>query len=306
MPPSGSNEGPPAFFVAFEDYTFNRSLSVPDNFKTLAAKRGWGVGSKLWHRQWKACFGRAYAADQDPFDFFKTFSGYRVDRATSVLENFKRLAIRRHWGAGSKLWRRQWRACFGTVYTNDDNPFNGDGDSFAGTADSSAAFKPDHTATLETEFKRMALHEGLKPSDDNYAERRTHFYQQEFTRFFGNDKLRNLQKLCRIIDVPVGDTITQCKKALQDLDVMINLVNLINHMRTLPPEQTLDNMAVLEVAAKEFAGPCKEVGLIRFESWEAFSRYTKRNPFPKRAAKANGFVNNLLREMQKLSSRCTA
>lgn len=87
---------------------------------------------------------------------------------------------------------------------------------------------------------------------------------------------------------------------------MINLVNLINHMRTLPPEQTLDNMAVLEVAAKEFAGPCKEVELVKFKSWEAFSRYTKRNPFPKRAAKANGFVNNLLREMQKLPSRRTA
>ncbi|KKY26522.1 hypothetical protein UCDDS831_g01182 [Diplodia seriata] len=249
MPRPGPHEGSPTFFVTFNDYTFNSSRTVLDNFKALATKRGWGVDSKLWRRQWRTCFNRAYTDDQNPFD----------------------------------------------DDDDDDDDGNSDDSNFSDTDTSSSDFSndftPNPTVPLHVEFKRMALHEGLKFSDDDYASRRARFFHQQFNHFFGEDRLGNYQKLCRIVGVPVGPTVTQCKKELKDRHVMINLVNLVNHMRTLPSEETLDSKTGLKRAGEE----CNVVPLIKFENFASFRHYTRKHTFPRERAKADGFINTLLR-----------
>ncbi|OJD37037.1 uncharacterized protein BKCO1_8000124 [Diplodia corticola] len=202
-----------------------------------------------------------------PAFFFDAFPDYTFRASATVRTNFKALAAQRGWATGSKRWRRQWRACFGRAYAQDD-----DDDAF-----DSGGFAPDPTAPLEHEFGRMALHEGFGRRDKGYAARRA------------PRALLRPAKLCRIVDVPVGSSITQCKKELKDHGVMINLVNLMNHMRSLPREDRLDNLGSLE--------PCKEVKLVKFENWKSFRSYTKKHTFPRNAAKANGFINTLLRKI---------
>lgn len=87
---------------------------------------------------------------------------------------------------------------------------------------------------------------------------------------------------------------------------MINLVNLVHHMRSLPPD----------VAANPDALPYPEarVPLRKFGSKNSFRKYIRQvdeclpkhiitdpkmrtNCLPRKVAKANGFVNALLRQV---------
>lgn len=307
MPPPGPREGSPSFFTTTPDYLFNASLTVVGNFKALSLQRGWVVNSPAWRRNWLACFGRAYTKDQNPFagdgglNFFATFPDYHADRTASVLENFKRLSCQRRWGVDSKLWRRQWRACFGRAYTEHDNPFDdsdsdSDDESYESdesdeSDDSDESYDSNSEETIvRSDFAASSPSSGGQPT--NTRDDRRPSLAEDFARFFGHegDKLENWQRLCRIVGLNVGTSITQCRKVrrnrygnlpvangVQTLgarDVMINLVNLVGYMRG-------------------------DAELIEFGSRAEFVRYTrvKRNMFSRDAAKDNGFLRALLREL---------
>lgn len=221
------------FFSTFQDYRMDSSIAIIENFKRLALHRGWTVNSTTWRRHWHTCFGRAYTEDENPFKnhaqstYFADFPNYCVDRSVSILENFKRLSIKSGWAVASPMWLHQWRTCFGREYTEPENPFSEsdeeeDSDTdFGGSSDISIAstgdpedFRPVPPTTLDAQFARMALDDGIEADTDEYDELRAAFYQDEFGRLFGRseDVLANWQNLCRIAGVEVGTSITQCKK----------------------------------------------------------------------------------------------
>ncbi|CAO2647919.1 Nn.00g088410.m01.CDS01 [Neocucurbitaria sp. VM-36] len=87
------------------------------------------------------------------------------------------------------------------------------------------------------------------------------------------NKLEKWQDLCRevhIMDTPAS--ITQCKKVLGSRNVRVNIVNLINHRL---------------IGEK----------VIRFKSDEEFRAYTKDRTFPREAAKEEGFLKALLKQL---------
>ncbi|EUC45004.1 hypothetical protein COCMIDRAFT_26768 [Bipolaris oryzae ATCC 44560] len=137
-----------------------------------------------------------------------------------------------------------------------------------------APFTYDTTAGLKSNFERLA---NTRNWHDKLRQKRWHQCQAaEFDAAYGKDisKLEAWQALCRevlIEDVP--GSITQCKAVLGSRNVLVNLVNLIDHRNMGTP-------------------------VIRFKSYAAFRSYTTGGRvFPKKKAKEEGFIKALLRTL---------
>ncbi|KAI9835323.1 MAG: hypothetical protein M1819_002467 [Sarea resinae] len=135
-----------------------------------------------------------------------------------------------------------------------------------------AKFEPDPTASLEDEFKRLALQRNWVPGKKAFRKNRALCYSAEFATHYGSDasKLETWQGLCREVQIKeIPASIKKCKKVLKSVNV--NLVDLVNCRRTGAPVQL-------------------------FPSRTALREYSMENDkiFPRKAAKADGFIKALL------------
>ncbi|KAF1960710.1 hypothetical protein CC80DRAFT_464954 [Byssothecium circinans] len=134
-------------------------------------------------------------------------------------------------------------------------------------------FEPKVDASFLEQFNKLAIHEGWTKKEK--MRRRNEAIEEEFNYLQGTDigKLERWQDLCCIVGIEdVPDTISKCKKVLSSGKVMVNLTNLIDHMRLGTP-------------------------LIKFRNFGAFRSYTLKHRFPKSLAKKEGFINVLLRHV---------
>ncbi|XP_014556111.1 hypothetical protein COCVIDRAFT_38166 [Bipolaris victoriae FI3] len=137
-----------------------------------------------------------------------------------------------------------------------------------------APFAYDPTAGLKSNFERLA---NTRNWGNKLRHKRWHQCQAaEFDAAYGKDisKLESWQALCRevLIDEVPG-SIRQCKAVLGSRNVLVNLVNLIDHRNMGTP-------------------------VIRFKSYTAFRKYTTDGRiFPKEKAKEEGFIRALLRTL---------
>ncbi|KAF2637600.1 hypothetical protein P280DRAFT_509788 [Massarina eburnea CBS 473.64] len=134
-------------------------------------------------------------------------------------------------------------------------------------------FAPAPDAGFAEQFSRLAITQGW--SKKHKKQRRQEAIKEELKNLLGTDtsKLEKWQKLCEYVGI--GDaprSITQCKKALGSRKVMVNLINLIDHIKTGVP-------------------------LIKFKNFDHFCTYTLQpaNMIPRAWAKEEGFVKALLR-----------
>ncbi|KAF2147091.1 uncharacterized protein K452DRAFT_314320 [Aplosporella prunicola CBS 121167] len=294
------------FFDNFVNFIPDDSVSDLENFNTLAKKRKWGVGSKTWCRNWKACFGTEYTRTQNttptpntPTQYTPTITQYtpsttqytstqytptssqetptqctpaqdttdsqscdsydevldfKPDPRAALAVDFARLATQTNLAQGTPIGQSR-NSCY---------------DKFPG-------FKPDSHASLADEFARLAKFNGWKKNSDEWRGYRAMFYDEEFTLHFGYfaSNLNNWQKFSKILDMPIGSSITQCKKNLKDSRVYFNIVNVVNHMRN--PDK---------------------VELIRFTDWNKFVAYTMNGHiYPLKAAKGEKFLCQLLQRI---------
>lgn len=136
-------------------------------------------------------------------------------------------------------------------------------------------FDHDATAPLVAEFQRLSLQRGWKADGKKFRQNRQKCLAQEFEHHYGHtsNKLAGWQTLCADVYIsPIPPSINQCKKALSK--IAVNLVDLIDSRRT-----------------------GKKVKL--FPSKNALRNYSIKHDkiFPKRQAKADGFLCALLIEI---------
>ncbi|OSS55116.1 hypothetical protein B5807_00384 [Epicoccum nigrum] len=115
-------------------------------------------------------------------------------------------------------------------------------------------------------------------SKEERKKRRPEVITAEIDALYGTDTndLKMWRRLCSDVNVdPVPQSIPDCKKALKRK--FVNLVNLIDHRRN------------------------RNVQLIVFPDYHSFRKWTLKKSsriFPKKAAKAGGFIKALLRDLQ--------
>ncbi|KAI9846703.1 MAG: hypothetical protein M1837_003758 [Sclerophora amabilis] len=143
--------------------------------------------------------------------------------------------------------------------------------------------------SLEREFRRLAIHRGWAQGSKTWKQQHGRCLVAAFKANFeeGSTKLQRWQALCR--EVGLGSTVTEgvggggggsglesitaCKKALKN--VHVNLVDLIDSRRTETQVHRFPSKAALQ----------------------AYTRADKRRVFPKAAAKKDGFLRALLRDI---------
>ncbi|KAH8430986.1 uncharacterized protein LDX57_008648 [Aspergillus melleus] len=135
-------------------------------------------------------------------------------------------------------------------------------------------FQPNPSLSATEEFSRLAHHMNWTTGSKKYRKERVKFASTEFERYYhiGN-KLQNYRALCQELRVEGPLTsVTQCRKALAK--VHVNIFDLIDSRRTGAAVQRFPNQAALR-------------------------KYTKDTEkiFPKQAAKADGFLKELLRRI---------
>ncbi|KAL5407008.1 hypothetical protein PMIN06_001266 [Paraphaeosphaeria minitans] len=137
-------------------------------------------------------------------------------------------------------------------------------------------FTPQADAGFLNQFNKLAIHENWSKREK--TRRRDDAIEAEFTHYFGTEyhDVAKWQELCGLVGLQAEglSSITKCKKALASRKVMVNLVNLIDHLKNGTP-------------------------LRKFKSFWEFQRYTlKPGRCMNRAlAKKNAFVNVLLRQV---------
>ncbi|KAF7514064.1 hypothetical protein GJ744_004389 [Endocarpon pusillum] len=140
--------------------------------------------------------------------------------------------------------------------------------------DGFASFDIDPTASIVTEFNRLAIQKSWKKDSEQYKKQRARLVNQEFNAYFGSN-LNNLaawQALCKAVSItPIPSSVTQCKKLLKK--VYVNIYDLIDAAR------------LGEVART-------------FPSNQKLAAYTRQNKiFPKREAKLNKLLKFMLRHI---------
>ncbi|KAF2024029.1 hypothetical protein EK21DRAFT_104952 [Setomelanomma holmii] len=128
--------------------------------------------------------------------------------------------------------------------------------------------------TVQTNFTRLAKVRkwGAKLKSKRWVQCQTAL----FGSLYGTDttKLEIWQELCRdvLIDEP-PNSITKCKELLGSRQVLVNLVNLVEHRMSGEP-------------------------VIRFSCYRAWREYTVQGrTYPRKAAKEDGFIKALLRKL---------
>ncbi|KAL1800495.1 hypothetical protein ACET3X_000837 [Alternaria dauci] len=165
--------------------------------------------------------------------WFLSFALFAYDPTASIKSNFDRLSSQRKWG--EKLRRKHWKNCQAASAALDhgdaDNNVHSQIPSRAGTwFQKFPPFVYDPTAGIRSNFERLAAQRNWvgKTAKKRWADCQA----EEFGYAYGADttKLETWQSLCRevhISDPP--DSINQCKKVLGSRNVLVNLVNLIDH-----------------------------------------------------------------------------
>ncbi|OAK94942.1 hypothetical protein IQ06DRAFT_284892 [Phaeosphaeriaceae sp. SRC1lsM3a] len=139
-----------------------------------------------------------------------------------------------------------------------------------------AKFTYDPVSGLKSNFDRLAIQRGWgrKLKRKRWTECQTNCFAALYGGVAEESKLEKWQDLCRevhIADPP--ESITGCKKVLGSRNVLVNLVNLIDH-RSIG------------------------VAVIRFETYRAFQNYTLNGCiYPREEAKKEGFIKALLRKL---------
>lgn len=153
-------------------------------------------------------------------------------------------------------------------------------------------FVYDPRSGLRGNFDRLASHRrwGRKLQNKRWSECQTFCFTALYGGNADKNKLEKWQDLCRevrIVDLPgsiggckkvrqtliTGDAMFMRVQALGSRNVLVNLVNLIDHRSIGVP-------------------------VIRFESYRAFHVYTMDGcTYPRKAAKEEGFIKALLRKV---------
>ncbi|KMU92519.1 hypothetical protein CIHG_10263 [Coccidioides immitis H538.4] len=136
-------------------------------------------------------------------------------------------------------------------------------------------FQPNPSASAIDEFARLARHMNWNLRSKVYRTEWARFSALEFAKHYGveTSSLEKWQSLCRELDISKPtESITKCKKALAS--VHVNIFDLIDSRRTGAP-------------------------ITKFTNVRALRRYTKQSGkiFPRGAAKRDGFLSALLREI---------
>ncbi|PWY75491.1 hypothetical protein BO70DRAFT_364041 [Aspergillus heteromorphus CBS 117.55] len=135
-------------------------------------------------------------------------------------------------------------------------------------------FQPNPSLSTVEEFSRLAHHMNWSTGSKRYRKELAKFASTEFAHYYeiGN-KLQNYQALCQELRLegPFA-SVTQCRKALAT--VHINIFDLIDCRRTGATVQRFPN----QVALKKYTRETQKI-------------------FPKQAAKADGFLKELLRKI---------
>ncbi|EFW19781.1 hypothetical protein D8B26_007965 [Coccidioides posadasii str. Silveira] len=136
-------------------------------------------------------------------------------------------------------------------------------------------FQPNPSASAIDEFARLARHMNWNLRSKVYRTEWARFSALEFAKHYGveTSSLEKWQSLCRELDISKPtESITKCKKALAS--VHVNIFDLIDSRRTGAP-------------------------IPKFTNVRALRRYTKQSGkiFPREAAKQDGFLSALLREI---------
>ncbi|KAF1980117.1 hypothetical protein BU23DRAFT_562538 [Bimuria novae-zelandiae CBS 107.79] len=104
-------------------------------------------------------------------------------------------------------------------------------------------FTPQVDAGFLSNFNKLSLEE--KWSKGEKARRRNEAVEMEFAHYFGTDyhDVARWQELCRLVGLETAGltSITQCKKALKSRKVMVNLVNLVDHLKNGTPLKKFKN-----------------------------------------------------------------
>ncbi|KAL6711225.1 hypothetical protein ACN47E_005756 [Coniothyrium glycines] len=138
-------------------------------------------------------------------------------------------------------------------------------------------FEYNTAQTLQQNFARLSAsrHWGKELNRKRWIQCQTAVFGALFGRDADVGRLERWQDLCREVGVEnVPGSIGKCKAALRASNVLINLVNLIDH---------------------RMMGDA--VPLVRFTSYKAWREYTKGNMYPRKAAKEEGFIRALLRKL---------
>ncbi|KAL6236161.1 hypothetical protein BDW75DRAFT_207533 [Aspergillus navahoensis] len=135
-------------------------------------------------------------------------------------------------------------------------------------------FQPNPSLSATEEFSRLAHHMNWTVGSKRYRKELAKFASAEFVHYYviGN-RLQNYRALCQELRIegPFA-SITQCRKALAK--VHVNLFDLIDSRRTGAIVRRFPNQAAL----KEYTQETRKI-------------------FPKQAAKADGFLKDLLRRI---------
>ncbi|KAL1598640.1 hypothetical protein SLS60_007780 [Paraconiothyrium brasiliense] len=137
-------------------------------------------------------------------------------------------------------------------------------------------FTPQMNAGFLNQFNKLAIHENWSKREK--ARRRDEAVETEFAHYFGTDyhDVAKWQELCGLVGIEIDglSSITKCKKALGSRKVMVNLVNLGDHLKNGTP-------------------------LKKFKNFWDFQRYTLKpgRCMSRTLAKKNAFVSVLLRHV---------
>ncbi|ERF75978.1 hypothetical protein EPUS_01344 [Endocarpon pusillum Z07020] len=157
--------------------------------------------------------------------------------------------------------------------------------------DGFASFDIDPTASIVTEFNRLAIQKSWKKDSKQYKNQRARLVNQEFNAYFGSNlnDLAAWQALCKAVGITtIPSSVTQCKKVQNSHPSPIWL--------SLIPFQLLKKVYV-NIYDLIDAARLGEVART-FPNNQQLAAYTKPNKvFPKREAKLNKLLKFMLRHI---------
>ncbi|KAF1841968.1 uncharacterized protein K460DRAFT_262127, partial [Cucurbitaria berberidis CBS 394.84] len=103
-------------------------------------------------------------------------------------------------------------------------------------------FVPDHRASFNREFHRLAKHQGWGKEERRHF--RVELFDADFAAHIGSEifNLDHWKMLCRLCSIaPIPNDIPGCMEALDN--VLVNIYDLLDHHRTGAPIEPFKNFA---------------------------------------------------------------
>ena len=157
-------------------------------------------------------------SDSTFFNKFVLNNGFVHNATASSTAEFDRLKDFMHWDPGSQSFRRNLTR-FRSLHDEVPSPSSTPGQPAVPTyfdTFRSTGFIPDPTASVLTEFKRLAKLRGWKEGSKQYRRHKSQCFAGEFETHYGNktERLEGWQNLCYEVGIdPAPPSVTQCKKA---------------------------------------------------------------------------------------------